>query len=174
MEAYKVILVGDVGVGKTSYLERFRSGHFLKQYIATYGVEEYPLVFSTNYGLVRFTVVDVSGQEKFGGVSDLDRHFSDADAAIIMFDVNSRLSYKNLGCWNGIIDEKLDSKSIPRVVCGNKVELGDRKVKVRSITWPRRKGYHYCEISTKSMHNFEKPFLYLVRQLSKHEDLIFA
>ena len=67
---FKLVLVGDGGVGKTTFVKRHLTGEFEKKYVATLGVEVHPLVFHTNRGAIRFNVWDTAGQEKFGGLRD--------------------------------------------------------------------------------------------------------
>lgn len=67
---FKVVLVGDGGVGKTTFVKRHISGEFEKRYLATMGVEVHPLKFYTNYGEIIMNVWDTAGQEKLGGLRD--------------------------------------------------------------------------------------------------------
>jgi GTP-binding nuclear protein Ran len=52
-------------------------------------------------------------------------------------------------------------ENIPIVLCGNKVDVKERKVKAKTITFHRKKNLQYYDISAKSNYNFEKPFLYV-------------
>jgi small GTP-binding protein len=67
---FKLVLVGDGGVGKTTFVKRHLTGEFEKKYNATVGVEVHPLQFQTNRGLIIYNVWDTAGQEKFGGKSN--------------------------------------------------------------------------------------------------------
>ena len=60
---FKLILVGDGGVGKTTFVKRHLTGEFEKKYVATLGVEVHPLGFHTNRGPIKFNVWDTAGQE---------------------------------------------------------------------------------------------------------------
>jgi small GTP-binding protein len=60
---FKLILVGDGGVGKTTFVKRHLTGEFEKKYVATLGVEVHPLQFHTNRGPIKFNVWDTAGQE---------------------------------------------------------------------------------------------------------------
>jgi len=95
---------------------------------ATLGVEVHPLTFSTNFGTICFNVWDTAGQEKFGGLRD--GYYIQGQCGIIMFDVTSRITYKNVPNWHRDLERVCEN--IPIVLCGNKVD-----VKVRtSRLWP--------------------------------------
>jgi len=65
-------------------------------------------------------------------------------------------------------------EGIPIVLCGNKVDVKDRKVKAKTITFHRKKNLQYFDISAKSNYNFEKPFLWLARKLAGNQSLEFV
>jgi len=159
----KLVLVGDGATGKTTFVKRHITGEFERRYIPTLGVEVHQLVFFTNRGPIRFNVWDTAGQEKFGGLRD--GYYVQGQAAIIMFDVTSRTTYKNVPNWHR--DLTRICENIPIVLCGNKVDIRkeDRKVKPKQITFHRKKNLQYYDISAKSNYNFEKPFVYLARKL---------
>lgn len=94
------------------------------------------------------------------------------NAAIIMFDVTSRVTYKNVPNWHR--DLVRVCENIPIVLCGNKVDIKDRKVKAKSVLFHRKKNLHYFEISAKSNYNFEKPFLWIARKLIANPALMFV
>uniref|UniRef100_H3D6H9 GTP-binding nuclear protein Ran n=2 Tax=Tetraodon nigroviridis TaxID=99883 RepID=H3D6H9_TETNG len=167
---FKLVLVGDGGTGKTTFVKRHLTGEFEKKYVATLGVEVHPLFFNTNRGNVKFNVWDTAGQEKFGGLRD--GYYIQAQCAIIMFDVTSRVTYKNVPNWHR--DLVRVCENIPIVLCGNKVDIKDRKVKAKSIVFHRKKNLQYYDISAKSNYNFEKPFLWLARKLIGDPNLEFV
>jgi len=167
---FKLVLVGDGGVGKTTFVKRHLTGEFEKKYVATLGVEVHPLAFTTNLGPITFNVWDTAGQEKFGGLRD--GYYIQGQCAIIMFDVTSRITYKNVPTWHK--DLVRVCENIPIVLCGNKVDIKDRKVKAKAITFHRKKNLQYYDISAKSNYNFEKPFLWLARKLAGDSSLEFV
>lgn len=135
MPTFKCVLVGDGGTGKTTFVRRHLTGEFEKKYEATLGVEIHPLIFHTNRGSIRFNVWDTAGQEKFGGLRD--GYYVQGQCAIIMFDVTSRVTYKNVPGWHK--DLVRVCETIPIVLCGNKVDVKERKVKAKSIVFHRKK-----------------------------------
>ncbi|KAI8371457.1 P-loop containing nucleoside triphosphate hydrolase protein [Radiomyces spectabilis] len=167
---FKLVLVGDGGTGKTTFVKRHLTGEFEKKYVATLGVEVHPLKFSTNFGEIIFNTWDTAGQEKFGGLRD--GYYIQGQCAIIMFDVTSRITYKNVPNWHR--DLVRVCENIPIVLCGNKVDIKERKVKAKTITFHRKKNLQYYDISAKSNYNFEKPFLWLARKLIGNPNLEFV
>ncbi|KAI9190345.1 GPI-anchored [Blastocladiella emersonii ATCC 22665] len=167
---FKLVLVGDGGTGKTTFVKRHLTGEFEKKYVATLGVEVHPLTFQTNYGVICFNTWDTAGQEKFGGLRD--GYYIQGQCAIIMFDVTSRITYKNVPNWHR--DLVRVCENIPIVLCGNKVDIKERKVKAKAITFHRKKNLQYYDISAKSNYNFEKPFLWLARKLVGNANLEFV
>ena len=167
---FKLILIGDGGVGKTTFVKRHLTGEFEKKYVATLGVEVHPLDFHTTRGTLTFNCWDTAGQEKFGGLRD--GYYIQGQCAIIMFDVTSRITYKNVPNWYR--DLVRVCENIPIVLCGNKVEIKDRKVKAKQITFHRKKNLQYYDISAKSNYQFEKPFLWLAKKLVGDNNLNFV
>jgi len=158
---FKVILVGDGGVGKTTFVKRHQTGEFEKKYVATMGVEVHPLTFNTNYGKIILNCWDTAGQEKLGGLRD--GYYIGGNAAIVMFDVTSTVSYKSVPHWHKDLVRVCDN--IPIVLVGNKVDSKERKVKPRDIFFHRKRNLQYYDISARSNYNFEKPFLYILKAL---------
>ena len=167
---FKVVLVGDGGVGKTTFIKRHLTGEFERKYNATIGVEVHPIRFFTNHGIINFNVWDTAGQEQFGVLKD--GYYIGGDSAIIMFDVTSRITYKNVPRWHRDIYHICDA--IPIVLVGNKVDIKDRKVKAKQILYHRRHNLQYFDVSAKSNYQFEKPFIWLARKLTNDANLVFV
>jgi len=166
---FKLVLCGDGGVGKTTLVKRHLTGEFEKKYIPTLGVEVHPLKFNTNCGLLTFNVWDTAGQEKFGGLRD--GYYIQGQCAVIMFDVTSRITYKNVPNWHRDIVRVCEN--IPIVLVGNKVDVKERQVKAKNIQFHRKRNLQYYDLSARSNYNFEKPFLWLARRLTNQGSLQF-
>lgn len=122
------------------------------------------------YQIIYLTMCIQAGQEKFGGLRD--GYYIQGQGAIIMFDVTSRSTYKNVPTWHRDITRVCET--IPIVLCGNKVDIMERKVKPKQITFHRKKNLQYYDISAKSNYNFEKPFLWLMRKLVGDPNLVLV
>uniref|UniRef100_A0A2K6GVW2 GTP-binding nuclear protein Ran n=1 Tax=Propithecus coquereli TaxID=379532 RepID=A0A2K6GVW2_PROCO len=152
---FKLVLVGDGDTGKTTFMKRHLTGEFEKRYVV------HPLMFQTNRWPIMFNVWDTAGHGKFGGLGDC--YYIEAQCAIIMFDVTSRVTYKNVLNWHRDLVRVCENILI--VLCGNKMDIKYRKVKAKSIVRHRSKNFQYHNISAKSNYSFVKPFLWLPRKL---------
>ena len=173
---FKLILIGDGGVGKTTYITRVKDGNFLKNYVATVGADVQTISFYTNcMHKIIFEVWDTAGQEINSMLSDV--YYVDAKAAIVMFDVTSRATFKNVPRWLMKLRTltTLNNVNIPTIVCGNKVDLKDRKINASSLKAGfTRNITNYFDISARGNFNFDKPFLELAKVLLRNNDLQFV
>ena len=126
--------------------------------------------FTTNRGPIVFNVWDTAGQERFGGLRD--GYYINGECAIIMFDVTSRITYKSVPTWHRDITRVCEN--IPIVLCANKVDMKDRKLKAKQINYHRKKNLQYYEISAKANRNFEKPFVWIAKKLAGDDSLTFV
>lgn len=166
----KLVLVGDGGVGKTTFVKRHQTGEFEKKYIPTLGVQVSQLTFQTSRGLILYNVWDTAGQERFGGLRE--GYYLEANCAIIMFDVTSPGTYRNVATWHR--DLTRVCPNIPIVLVGNKIDVRDRKVPAKRVTFHKKNNMRYFEVSAKSNYHFEMPFLSLARALTSDPNLQFT
>lgn len=164
---FTILLVGEPDVGKSSFMRRWICGRFAGN---RHGDAEgqgdiSTLLFDTTIGTVALTVVEISDDARVSG-----RH---VDGAIVMFDLTNRPTYQTAG---GLVEwvRGTYSNQIPLVLVGNKCDIRNRAVLPRNIKIHRQLGVFYYDVSAKSMHNYEKPFLFLMRKLTGIAGLEFA
>ena len=157
LPSYKVVLVGDAWVGKTSLLDKMRNGHYSDIH-PTKGVDVQTLSISTNYGELTLKIWDCAGFNK--GLEDC--YYVGADAAICMFDVSSRKP--NIKKYAR--DVKCTAPGAKIVYWGNKVD----KIRVDDYV---DLGVKYHRISVKCGYNIERPWLDLARRVTGFNDLVF-
>ena len=167
MNTFKITLLGDEGVGKTTLVNRHLTGQFDKKYIATVGVDVHPLRFNTNYGPKCINIWDCAGQDKFRGLGD--GYYIQSQGLIVMFDLTSKTTFKNIEKW---ITEYTRIADGPIVLCGTKYDIS-RDIDYSIITeLVRRYNIKYYEISSKTDYNIEKPFIEILRNLENKPDLV--
>lgn len=117
-KTYKIILVGDGGVGKTSFIRRYIDigETFERGYIATLGVEVYHTTYIHPDGqITHFTVWDTTGQEKYGGLADA--YYLQADACLFIYDRTSKSTSKSLPKWRARVNRVVPN--IKAIVCAS-------------------------------------------------------
>ncbi len=164
---FKLVVIGDGGVGKTTFVKRHITGEFQKPYIPTKGADVSQIDFYTTKGPIRFIIWDTAGQEKLGNLREC--YYIDAHCAIIMFDLTSRQTYKNVPKWHKDLTKICEN--IPIVLVGNKADVKDRKLRAKQINFHRKRNLQYYDVSAKSNYQYEKPFLWLLRQLTGDNNL---
>ena len=163
---YKVIVCGASNTGKTSLVQRFVSGGFSEKYNPTLGVEVHPVCFNTNKGSIQFNAWDCAGSDEWKGLGK--GYYINAHCAIVMVDDGEE--------WKQYIkDLRAIKHDLPIVLIRNKTDLHMHSGWNWSLVAQdevANKYYRY-NISAKSCHNFEKPFLYLANQLMG-EEIVFV
>jgi GTP-binding nuclear protein Ran len=171
---YKVVIIGECGVGKSTFLKRYRTQEFESEYVPTMGIGNSSLTFHTNKGTVIFNILDCAGQEQFEGL--YSEYCSGAHAALVMFDTTNEDTYTKVPSWISLL-QKLRYKNtsgklnIPVIICGNKSESEHREVMTEDITVHTNYDLQYYDISVKTCYNVNKPFLYLIRSLINDFDV---
>eukprot|EP01084_Bolivina_argentea_P104451 187031_1 len=160
-EIFKIIVVGNPQVGKTSFIRSHNRPNVANKVLTE--VEKIQILIQTNIGIIELQCWDSAGT-KCGTLPD--EYFLHAKGAILMFDVTNRLSYKNLPVWYRDIVRGCEYDIIPIVLCGNKVDnANERRVKSKHIRFHRKKNLQYYDISVKSFYNLHKPFLCIIKKL---------
>ena len=120
---YKVVLLGDGTVGKTSLRKRFLGQGFNQSYSMTIGAD---------FGVKRIRVKrkpyvvqiwDIAGQERFASIRDM--YLKNSDGALVMFDITKPLSFENVPNWIKHLSSANSDNPIPLVLIGNKNDLRD-------------------------------------------------
>jgi len=164
---YKVILIGNTGVGKTSYCDKLVHDTYTSIFIPTLGVD----FFSKSIKLHDNTVIkshiwDTAGQEKFNGI--ISHYYKDIAGAIIMFDISNRYSFNRINYWKQEIIKKSNCKinSFPIVLLGNKSDNKNREVtRDEAEVFALKNSMIYEEITCKKNENIESSFLKLIKEI---------
>ncbi|XP_023930247.1 ras and EF-hand domain-containing protein homolog isoform X2 [Lingula anatina] len=117
---FKVIFVGDSGVGKSSFIHRFCTNQFRPSFSATIGVDFQVQTMLVDSQVIALQLWDTAGQERFRSITK--QYFRKADGVLIMYDVTSESSFKSVRNWIASVQEGTDDGTVLMLV-GNKVDL---------------------------------------------------
>jgi small GTP-binding protein len=126
--SFKVVLTGDIGVGKTSLVNQFILKKFEKDYISTIGVnillKDLELELDGSIYTVQLMFWDIGGQEKYTNVRHM--FYRGASAAIIIYDITRPATFLVIPEFLQDLEQTL-TKKIPFIILGNKVDLSDNR-----------------------------------------------
>ncbi len=166
--AFKVVLCGDGGVGKTSIARRLVGSGFNPLQRLTVGVAHYVKEVDVDGSPVRLVVWDLGGEERFRFMAPL--FLRGARGAIFVFDVTREETFEHLEEWLEVTLSTVGE--IPRVLVGNKVDLEELRVVPRTYAeqYARSRGFlAYFEVSARTGVNVDAPFLELARAILRWE-----
>lgn len=117
---FKVVVVGDGTVGKTTLIRRYCEGKFHASRVATIGVDFHTQHVQLPAGMVKLSIWDMAGQERFQVVRN--QFYRGSRAAALVFDVTNSTSLINLRRWRQEVLQAVPAQKL--VVVGNKIDLG--------------------------------------------------
>ncbi|CAF1005588.1 unnamed protein product, partial [Brachionus calyciflorus] len=128
---FKIVFIGDSGVGKTSFVQRFCNNTFRESFSTTIGVDFQVKSIILDNRVIALQLWDTAGQERYRSITK--QYFRKADGVICMYDITSEQSFKNLRNWISSMKESA-SEDCVLVVIGNKTDLcpNDEKRVVRN------------------------------------------
>eukprot|EP00727_Mastigamoeba_balamuthi_P014239 m51a1_g9438 putative ras-related protein rab-11a (232) ;mRNA; f:442971-443848 len=158
---YKLVLIGDSGVGKSNLLARFSLNEFLPDSKATVGVEfAMQTVTCPDGAVVKAQVWDTAGQERFRAISNL--YYRGAHGALVVYSIASRDSFDNVRHW---VEELLQHAPAALVILvGNKCDLKHlREVPAdEGRQYAERNGFAFIETSARDATNVSAAFLEII------------
>jgi small GTP-binding protein len=116
----KVVLLGESGVGKSSFMLRFVANNFKVDSSSTVGASYMFKIIQVNGRSIKFNIWDTAGQERYHSLAKMYLH--DANAAILVYDITNRASFEGLPRWYSELTE-VAPKNIIVAVAGNKEDL---------------------------------------------------
>ena len=171
----KILVVGDMGTGKTSLIRQYVHGFFSEFYRSTIGVDfaHKDIQWGDNL-LINLQLWDISGQERFGSVTHM--YYQEAVGAMIVFDVTVPQNLNVVQIWKKDIDSKVfttEDKPIPCLLIGNKIDLvpdGWEKSKEEMEQFCQENGFiGYFETSAREAINVSEANEFLMKYIIDHD-----
>ncbi len=165
---FKIIIIGDAGVGKSRLLSKFVDDLYFDGRCSTIGLDYKVKKLKIYDDIIKLKLWDTAGQEAFGKLTR--SIYRGSDGIIIAFDLTNRVSFNNIEKWlNDIIDnidddgcEKSNNNYIVITLVGTKCDLPNRVISNNEIQqFCKKLGLNYLETSSRESHNVEKLFVSL-------------
>jgi len=172
---FKIVIVGDSGVGKSCVLMRFADDEFTENFLSTIGVD---FRFRTMFihGLhIKLQIWDTAGQERFKTITSA--YYRGADALIITYDITSKETFDHVNNW--ILEaRRFIDDDMPIMILGNKCDRTDREITTEQLSdFATDRNLLFAECSAKNATNIDKIFIDLSKKLidnKKHIDTVFV
>ncbi|XP_059610046.1 ras-related protein Rab-43 [Phlebotomus argentipes] len=172
---FKIVLIGDCGVGKSCVVERFKSGNFVERHGNTIGVDFSMKSVNIEGKKIKLQIWDTAGQERFRTITQ--SYYRSANGVIIVYDITKRSSFLNLQRW---IEEvrRYTASSVILVLIGNKCDMES----LREVEFSEAEAMcefvpeilFVMETSAKENTNVEEAFMCLANELKRRHDSITA
>jgi len=157
---FKILIIGDAGVGKSSFLLRFSDNTFTESRINTLGVDFKVRTLNINGSRVKMQIWDTAGQERFSSITIT--YYRAVQGIIILYDITNRETFTNVNKWVLQINKyACDCAKI--VLVGNKSDMvNDRKVTSKEAEQLAGElNFGFLETSAKNALNVEEGFIKL-------------
>jgi len=154
---FKLMMLGDASVGKTSLTLRYISGYFMEDLKLTIGVDFYSKTTLFNEKKVKLQMWDFGGEERFRFL--LSQYCKGANGAFFLYDITNVRSLEHLPDWTQIVRE--NAGDIPIMLIGSKKDLDEFRTIPREDGILAAKKYNlasFIELSSKTGDNVEKAF----------------
>ncbi|XP_074709444.1 ras-related protein Rab-13 isoform X2 [Strix uralensis] len=158
---FKLLLIGDSGVGKTCLIIRFAEDNFTSTYISTIGIDFKIRTVDIDGKKIKLQVWDTAGQERFKTITTA--YYRGAVGIILVYDITDEKSFENIQNWMKSIKENA-SAGVERLLIGNKCDM-EGKRKVQRDAAEKEHGIRFFETSAKSSVNVEEAFSTLARDI---------
>jgi small GTP-binding protein len=161
---FKIILIGDSNIGKTSFINRYINRNFTDKYICTIGVDFMMKTILHENNRIKLQIWDTAGMEKYKQITI--SYYRGAQAAIVCFDLTNRNTFKSVEKW---IEDFNHNQSTGKliIIVGNKCDLvEEREVSREEIDkFIEMNKYIYFECSAKQGDNIDEMFTNLAKRL---------
>ena len=163
---FKVVVVGDSGVGKTNLIKRFINDTFNKDSKATVGVEFLSKTYLINQEVFKIEIWDTAGQERYKSITAA--YYKGAKGAMIVYDVTNQSSFDNVDKWANEIKEKA-ARNINLMIVGNKTDLTDKIAVTSEMATEKAKALEIPVMETSALDstNVKEAFYQLLREMYK-------
>ena len=163
---FKVVVIGDSGVGKTNLIKRFITNTFSDNSKATVGVEFITKSYKINNQIFKIELWDTAGQERYKSITAV--YYKGAKGALVVYDTTSKMSFNNIDKWLAEIKDKT-SNDLKLMIIGNKIDLKEfREVSNEQATEKAKTlGIPIMETSALDATNVKEAFNDLIREMYK-------
>jgi len=165
---FKLLIIGESGVGKTCLLLQFTEGSFTTNHLTTIGIDFKIKIINLEEKQIKLQIWDTAGQERFRTITKT--YYKGAHGIILTYDVTDENSFKNIRNWVKQIEQNAQT-NVCKVLVGNKCDRDDRKISYEDgAKLASEFKMQFFETSAKSNYNVNETFTYLTKDILSVSD----
>lgn len=166
---FKMLIIGDSGVGKSCLLLRYSDNEFSEVYISTIGVDFKIRTVEMDNKIIKLNMWDTAGQERFKTITNT--FYRGAHGVIIVFDLTDLESFHNIKTWLDEID-RFGGGHVAKLLVGNKSDLKSKRVVTyeAALEFAKQNEMPYLETSAKNSTNVEQAFMTMTAEMKNKFD----
>ena len=167
-KTFKILTIGESGVGKTCILRRFVENKFLKNHLATIGIDFKTKTLNINNQEIKLKIWDTAGEERFRNITT--QYYKGADGIVLIYDVTDDASFEKIRDWMEQILSNTKREDIGLVLLGNKCDMEPRSVtEEQGIKMAEELKVSYFETSALTGQGIKEAFDELTRDIMKRK-----
>ena len=168
---FKILTIGESGVGKTCILRRFVENKFLKSHLATIGIDFRTKIIHVYGKDIKLKIWDTAGQERYHNITS--QIYKGADGIILVFDVNEEISFTKIKDWIEQIKSNVSQDEISLILLGNKCDIEERAIsKEQGQEMANSLQINYYETSALNGTGINEAFEGLTKEIMKKKKVI--
>ena len=167
---FKIITIGESGVGKTCILRRFVEDKFLKNHLATIGIDFKTKTLNINNQEIKLKIWDTAGQERFRNITT--QYYKGADGIVLVYDVTDEASFDKIKDWMDQILSNTNKDEICLILLGNKCDIEKRSISYeQGKTLANELQVNFFETSAQTGQNIKDAFETLTADIMKKKKI---
>jgi len=162
---YKVVLIGDSGVGKSNISSRFARNEFTVESKATIGVDFCTRTLQVEDKSIKLQIWDTAGQERYRAITSA--YYRGSVGVILVYDISKKITFENVDRWYSEVTQNLDIQKCSVILIGNKLDYKHlREVSTNeAIEYCKNKNIKFIEVSALDGKNIETAFTILTTDM---------
>ena len=167
---FKILTIGESGVGKTCILRRFVENKFLKNHLATIGIDFKTKNLNIDNKEIKLKIWDTAGQERFRNITT--QYYKGADGIVLVYDVTDDGSFEKIRDWMAQIQANTQKDELGFVLLGNKCDMEPRVItEEQGNKMAEELKINYFETSALNGQGINEAFEQLARDIMKIKGL---
>ncbi|KXJ69840.1 hypothetical protein RP20_CCG025640 [Aedes albopictus] len=170
LATFKILIIGESGVGKSSLMLRFTDDDFDKDQALTIGVDFKTKIVEIDNVKVKLAIWDTAGQERFRTLTP--SYYRDAQGAILVYDVTKKETFQKLDSWLNELEIYGTRNNMAKMIVGNKIDSTDRAIsRDDGFRFAKKHRTMFIETSAKTNEGVRDAFEEVVRKIMETDGL---